>query len=457
VGFGIGSSWFDEQRTVLITVLAAFALSCWLIALPGQLRALAPFLIFVLVGAISAMGAARPYVAFLEWAQFALIWVFVLAVATRLDVSDSVTVVATVVMIVAGAYVAGVLANYASALLVGFPVGTETFLVGFSNPRFPAQLQVLTIPLGTVALAACARGWPRYAVYVVLVLWWMCFFGSGSRTGWVALAAAAALLVLLGPAARSMLRQQVALALLGGILYAAMFVVLPGWLGVQTQLESGRVTYTYSISARWELLGIALNAWIENPVLGLGPMHFAYVNNGLGAHPHNAYVQLLAEWGLPAAVVAVGSVLALWTRMFRRAWAGRSSPSEESDHARLALLASVTALLVGSLADGYWVIPTSQAMAAIVLALAVASVREVPTSPPSTFMRVQHFAATAVVIGAVLVVASLTQHEFGEATQREQAWRAKKTEAFWPRFWQQGWIGPDDDPTAPGSSLQSKE
>jgi hypothetical protein len=89
--------------------------------------------------------------------------------------------------IIPTAYVTGVVANYASALLLDFPVGAETLLVGFSNPRFPAQLQVLTIPLLPLAMQRAPSAFWRVCLGVVAALWWMCFIGSGSRTGWIAI------------------------------------------------------------------------------------------------------------------------------------------------------------------------------------------------------------------------------------------------------------------------------
>ncbi len=44
------------------------------------------------------------------------------------------------------AYVIGVAANYVSEMLLGFEVGSVTFLVGSQIRRFPAQLEVLSIP-----------------------------------------------------------------------------------------------------------------------------------------------------------------------------------------------------------------------------------------------------------------------------------------------------------------------
>ena len=57
--------------------------------------------------------------------------------------------------------------------------------------------------------------------------------------------------------------------------------------------------------------------------------------------------------------------------------------------------------------------------------------------------------ATALCGIALAVLAALPFSEFGQPTRREQAWRAEhQGQTLWPRFWQQGWIGPGGDPSA---------
>jgi hypothetical protein len=52
-------------------------------------------------------------------------------------------------------------------------------------------------------------------------------------------------------------------------------------------------------------------------------------------------------------------------------------------------------------------------------------------------------------LGATTVLATLPFTPFGQPTEREARWRTENPiAAFWPRFWQQGWIGPEADPTA---------
>ena len=196
----------------------------------------------------------------------------------------------------------------------------------------------------------------------------MCFIGSGSRTGWIAIAVAASLLSFVGAEGRRWLRWQVVFALSGALLWALLFHVLPAWLSVPKALETGRFSDFASVGARWELWRLSVEAALAHPLLGLGPMHFAYVDNGLGAHPHNFWLQLAAEWGPPATLMIGSAAIALVVGLWR---AVKRETDTSSRSVGVALLAAVVAWGVGTLSDGYMVIPTSQVMSTAVLMLAV--------------------------------------------------------------------------------------
>jgi hypothetical protein len=105
------------------------------------------------------------------------------------------------------------------------------------------------------------------------------------------------------------------------------------------------------------------------------------------------------------------------------------------------------------------VIPTSQAMSAAVLALAVMWLRlAAPATRPSVPGRFTAIVATCLCATALVVLAALPASDFGQMTRREQSWQADHPGAMmWPRFWQQGWIGPDNDPSARGEARLPKE
>jgi O-antigen ligase len=456
-GAGVASSWFDEQRIFLLTALgAAAALVVWRLPPPTEVAVHAVFSALA-IGAVSAVLAPRPYVAALDWSIYSLTALVILC-ARAPGRSGFETLVALAAGIVPAAYVTGVLANYVSALLFGFPVGAETLLVGFANPRFPAQLQVLTIPLLPLALQRLQGRFWRACFGVVGGLWWMCFIGSGSRTGWIAIAASALVVAFLAEQGRRWLRWQALFGASGAMLWLLLFHLLPALLSVPTAPETGRFTNFASIGARWELWRLSIDAARAQPLLGLGPMHFAYVDNGLGAHPHNFWLRLAAEWGIPAMLLILSATLALLVGLWRRLHQDHDSASR---NVGVALFAALIAWGVGTLSDGYMVVPTSQAMSAVVLMLAVMWLRLGWLVPARSghLQRVTSSLASAALLAAALgLLAALPFTDFGQPMSREQTWRDEnRGRTMWPRFWQQGWIGPDADSSARTGRLSGSE
>lgn len=452
VALGFTDSWFDDQRIVALSLLGAGVVA----ALLGPRRMSATWpealvLVFVVLGAIAALRAPRPAVALCEWAVHAAIAAIVLNGATRPDPATRAThrAAALFAVLVAGVYCVGVLARYASAGLVGAPLGADTMLVGFSNPRFAAQLEALTIPFLPLVWRLATTRAQRVLVAAVATLWWMCLIGSGSRTAWAALAVAGGVLAVSGPAGRRWLAWQATAAVAGLAAYLVLFIAVPAALGWPTELEGARAAQTSSIAARLALWRLALDAAVASPWLGIGPMHFAYVNTGDAAHPHNLALQWAAEWGVPAALCVAAAVIALLVALWRHV--ARHGRADDLADASLAacVLAAFVVLLVGSQADGYLVVPTSQIAATVVLLLAVGQVVPLDTLPASAATRAASLAWRLTACAALAVLIALPFTAFGHPTAREAAWRAEHPGGFlWPRFWQQGWIGPDEDPAA---------
>jgi O-antigen ligase len=445
-GVGVGESWFDEQRMIALTAMVIVSFLCLAaLRVPGD-KASAAILVVLLLGLLSAALATRPFVAAVDWSVYVLIALLVLT-ARSASPSAVASTAALVGAIVPTAYVAGVAANYLSSLLLGFPIGAETLLVGFSNSRFPAQLQALTIPLLPLAFRRAPAGLWRAGAAVVAALWWMCFIGSGSRTGWIAIGSVSLFLLLFGSAGRQWLRVQVAFAAAGLVLWLVFFVGVPSVLDVSTAIETGRFSNFASVGARKILIALSVDAALAHPLLGIGPMHFAYVDNGEGAHPHNFWLQLAAEWGIPAALLAGSVAVAFFIRLVR-------GVGQQTETARqgcgIALLAAVGAWGIGVLADGYMVVPTSQLMSTAILMLAAMWVRQAePEAAVAVRQRLTTHAFTGVSAVALVVLVALPFTGFGQPTPRERAWRAEhRGVPMWPRFWQQGWIGPGEDATA---------
>lgn len=444
-GLGISGSWFDEQR-ILITAAFWAAGACHLVrGIRDDGLALRTLTAALVLGAISALVAARPYLAIVEWSTYCMFAAIVLGGEARSERALRITA-AVAPTAVAACYAAGVLSNYIASLMLGFPVGAETLLVGFSNPRFPAQLETLVIPFLPLAFwSAPGRAW-RAALVLVAIVIWMCLIGSGSRTSWIALASTSLFALWFGREGLGWTRLQLAFAFGGLILWLSLFFGVPAMTGTVASVETGRFTNFASVGHRWELWLISLDNALNRPLLGAGPMHFAYVDNGSGAHPHNFWLQLAGEWGIPATVVVGSVVLGFFARMIKTVRADSDSTSRRLG---VSLATALAAWGIGTLTDGYMVIPTSLALSAMVFVLAVAWLRsrDVPPASDSTLLAERVMRGLLAV--ALIAIAVLPATNFGQPVERERKWRLERpTEPMWPRFWQQGWIGPDNDPTA---------
>lgn len=444
-GLAIAGSWYDEQRGGVLILTSLLALVA-LVRCPRPSTPVALMLLGVAVsGIVSASLSLRPLLAAIEWAN----WILFLSILLLIRPSHPRSVARAASyfsIVVGGGYVIAVVSRYFSAIAVGFPVGADTLLVGVANPRFPAHLQMLTLPLIPVAFALCKSKQRRVLVSSIAVLWWMCFVGSGSRTGWLAVSVALFAASACGVEGRKLARRSVFWAVIGAVVYYLAFFVAPALGGFPTQPETGRLSEFGSGGTRKLLWVGAFQKALEHPVFGVGPMHFAYVYNGIAAHPHNFWMQIASEWGVAVTLLVVAATIWLLRRGYVNAQ--RSHAAEESDLGlAAAVFAALVAWTIGIQLDGLMVVPLSQLASLIVLALAVALLR--PAVPVA-----EHWAGpwivSTLILSAIATLSLLLFVPFGEASLREREWRTEQPAGalLLPRFWQQGWIGPDQDPSA---------
>ena len=160
--------------------------------------------------------------------------------------------------------------------------------------------------------------------------------------------------------ARPLLRAALVSALWAVALYLLQFILLPWVLHLSSEFVwTARVQDGASMAARGYLWQLAWRDWLQAPWLGLGPMHYAHVPNPEAAHPHNIYLQVLAEWGAVVFLATLLGVLAGLSGFIRalRSSAGRA-PGLEWGGA--CLLGGWVAFLVDGCFSGNFVMPTSQ-------------------------------------------------------------------------------------------------
>lgn len=205
----------------------------------------------------------------------------------------------------------------AMACLRGLAGAWELGAQGWISEKRVGNLMALALPLCFCLPLFLPRAWPAWQRWLAtglvalpgLVTW----AGAGARSGWIGLCAAAL--------AFFWMRMSTRKALLAGVLaLAALLLARPGNLTPQA----------VSADARWEIWDAALRVWQAHPLLGAGVNAFEPAYRELGIafdparfdnsmpHPHNIYLQFLAENGLVGLAVFLNFALGYALRLGRR-------------------------------------------------------------------------------------------------------------------------------------------
>jgi hypothetical protein len=453
--------WHDGQRLGQLVLLAvALPLMLW----PSHMRDLGdawarlqPWTRWAWSGAFalglcSSLLAALPRWALLEWALSCLLMMLVLAIAAqRLKCGDWLDRgLPLLFFATAAAYFVSCATLYLTMLLAGPSYG-QAFSVlelyhGFSNVRFFGYLQTMLLPF----LLLPAMWWGttpmrRILLWSVPIAWWMLAVGSGSRGTWVALLVGmVAVLLFTGRSGRQWVRWQLSALFGGGICYGLFILLVPQWLA-QPAVYLHRTGEIMSLSLREVLWTEALQLSWHQPWFGIGPMHYAHVGARVAAHPHNAVLQWLAEWGMPAALLLTGLctmaglVFAGYVRRVVKADKGIQIPVQ------VALLAALAGAAAQSMVDGILVMPVSQTLLALLCGWAMGLYLE-------ERQRAAHggllgcAALGGVTLAAAILVAWGIALEIDRIPEREQAYLAAYPPEnpalpnLMPRFWAQGRI-----------------
>ncbi|MCK9608743.1 MAG: O-antigen ligase family protein [Methylomonas sp.] len=223
----------------------------------------------------------------------------------------------------------------------------------------------------------------------------------------------------------------------GFLAYQLLFIWLP-----KLNAGGGSVTETVLRAQTHDRIYLWTHAWhmIEShPLLGVGPMHYAWYPNNMAAHPHNSLVQLACEWGLPATgliLFFLGYGLFQWLKRFN---ANTLKAAPESEQV-LAVVLFFTVVASGfySLVDGVIVMPLSQVMMAVVLGLMLGFYQQnVVPSPRRPLSDLIHrlFAGVVLVVLVWSVLPELLPRILGDYDMIPTGYQV-----VGPRFWQEGGI-----------------
>lgn len=452
--FAVDLAWHDGQRLAQLTLLVIVLLA---LAVPGAASQAAAvwsgFSVMIRIALLSAFGlglvsslaAPLPRWALLEWGQLWLLLVMALGVAAQSrqfgEHLDRPLVVVLFATATAYAISAGVV--YVVMLLIGPDYGqifdVRELYVSFSNVRFFGHIQTMLLPF----LLLPAMWWGRtrlrrFLLWSVPAVWWMLAVGSGTRGTWVALlVGVVAVFFYGGQIGRKWIKWQLIGLLCGALCYGVFIEGVPRLLD-QPVWFLHRTGDIVSLSLREVLWTTALDFTAQHPLLGVGPMHYAYFATKIAAHPHNAVLQWLAEWGIPAALLLTGVCAASGL-----AFAGHVKRTVdqmgERGLVKIALLAALAGAAAQAMVDGVLVMPVSQTLLALLCGWAISMHFAARTVSSGNVQQVMLIGLTVM---AAAAVACGVAPEIGRIAEREKSYlvaHPPDTPLF-PRFWTQGWI-----------------
>jgi O-antigen ligase len=243
----------------------------------------------------------------------------------------------------------------------------------FENQRFASAYQLLSLLLlfwvsTTDRLILRRFRLPSYVLAGFCIM--LCAVSQG-RANLVFLLCATASIWLYS---RTLWRQWLFFLVISCVIAAALgylFFYLPEHFGWRVEITDARTTVKAVVTSAYRdvLLQHALVAFWDSPILGIGPMQFAdYIRVNVGSHPHNIYLQVLAEWGGITFVLIFGMVLVALRSLI--ALVRRLSQENHADARFAATLLATYAGIAGiSLFDGLWVYPVTQVQLAVLIGL----------------------------------------------------------------------------------------
>lgn len=424
-------SWHDQQRASQLFLLISAA-----VALPFlnqkaiDQRNLAKILLIFTCGAISAWCASYPAWAFLEWAHYMGLVLLSLMVGTlhqeraQLQILGVMAAVTTALAFQSFVYFATALANEPYIL------SADLLFNGFSNPRFYSQFQVMALPVTAALIEKSNQNGKKIlstCLLMALVSQWCVALSLGGRGFILSILFSHAALMLIKIETWRIIKIQAIAALLGLAFFLFFFELLPSWINMDSAFRS---SFRASFSGRDHLWRLAWGMLNSHPWFGIGPMHFAANPNHIAAHPHQAWLQWAAEWGVPAATLI--TVLAVAGSLKGAIYIKTAPNNSTLDQA---LWAAIIGGLLLAQVDGVFVMPYTETWLAIIVGICMA--RWNSPKPLGATSRIV-VAAAGVVTIAILAYTLITQ--VPALPKTEEAYLEKFGTHGKPRFWQQGWI-----------------
>ncbi len=215
-----------------------------------------------------------------------------------------------------------------------------------------AQVILIFLPWLTVRLK---QMWGMHVLFALLAssLTLSLLLIGGARSGLLSVLLGLVVLFFTGKNKRAVLIYSLISIVLALLLYfftslVSELVFNKGFTGdFFSRFGAGQLNSINAVtSSRYDLWVLAIKVAISNPLFGIGPQHFASLSSFV-AHPHNFYLNIAAEWGIPALLLLVYLTYKYYRHLFQ-CLGGQ------------VLLAVMVAILCDALWSGNTVYPISQ-------------------------------------------------------------------------------------------------
>ena len=327
---------FNDQRTLqlvwmtvcLLVLLSVADYRSWFI---NWIRGLSPqttlcLVLFLAAASTSAVLAPETLRAFQEVGLYMLLVLSMAVVAcelSRLETSDVARLLAVSLGIWLVIYVLYFLIYYFSVYLAEPERFNDVgpWMPNFYNQRSFNQVEVWLLPAFFWLCHRASQHSPGRAsiVYVLTAVWWaMLCYSLGRGISLAMVVAMIGVAVIFRRQALLLLKPALTTLVLGLLIYWLMFL-LPQYLYLED------VSYSYAdrvqdlhSGGRAPLWHFAWESFLQHPLLGFGPQHYAYFYESF-SHAHNVTLNSLAELGLLGTVPLIAlALIAAWS-IIRRA------------------------------------------------------------------------------------------------------------------------------------------
>lgn len=322
----------------------------------------------------------------------------------------------------------------------------HSLVAGFMNVRFFNQLQVMLLPL--LCLSFYIEPLKKYKRTAMLAfsVQWLILLQSEARGALLAIVLAAVVVYRFLPAnfGQAFIRPMLKAVVFGTLLWLVLIIIIPLFI-----FDSPIWQLRTNSSGRIDMWIYILQMIPERIGLGYGPMSFAWAEARPlpNAHPHNALLQFLYEFGVVAFILLTSwSLITLWAKLKRLILLGEKVGEKlgeklsehlaknsqcsldtsshiviETDATDIVLVFALCAIWIYAMFDGVIVMPLSQASLVALLALNCRHYQS----------RIITLSVKVTLVAILITCGALLIESFGDGALNQQ---------MYPRIWLTGII-----------------